>query len=318
MSRSRPSASLPRVRRRATLYVAVLGVALVVSVIGISALVAVQLANRSADLLESAARADFYAQAYVDLTLNKLVNTTNWRTIYEHNVWTADQVVGEVTYSFRLADEADGDLADDANEPVRLYAKAAVRGAVRIYSVQVAPTASRNLLLNGDMEDGTANWYGLNCTVAADTTDAHGGATALLVSNRSNSSAGPGQSITSVVENGAAYSIKFWAKFASVARNMRPRIEITASGSGTQNFDGGNTLIGSTWGEATATITPTWTGTLTSANFYVVTSFTTASFRLDDVSLRKQSSTPALVIVPGTWRRELAGPALVEGKVAVK
>ncbi len=300
------------------MYVAVLGVALVVTVIGLSALLTVQLANRSADLLESAAKADFYAQAYVDLTLNKLVNTANWRTTYTNDTWTADRTIGEVTCAFRLVDEADGNLADDANEPVRVYAKATMRSAVRSYSVQATPTASRNLLLNGDMEDGTTNWYALNCTLAADTTDVHGGSQSLSVTGRSDNADGPGQSITAVVENGGAYSVKFWAKFASTWRNMRPRIEITASGSGTQNFDGSSTLVGTSWTEVATTITPTWTGTLTSANFYVVTSFTTASFRLDDVSLRKQNSNPALVIVPGTWRRELSAPAIAESKVVLK
>jgi hypothetical protein len=84
-------------------------------------------------------------------------------------------------------------------------------------------------------------------------------------------------------------------------------IQTTATGSGTQNFDGGNSLVGASWTKVTKTITPSWSGTLTAATATIVTVGMGASdFRIDDTVLTEQTSGPTLLIIPGTWRRELA------------
>jgi hypothetical protein len=174
-------------------YLAVLGVSLLVMVIGLTALLAVQVEGRGADLTVAVAKADVYAQSWVDVTLNKLCSDPNWRTTYTNNAWTVAQTVGDGVFSFKLADEIDGNLANDANQPARLYAKATVGDAVRIYSVGVKPYVPPNLLSNGDLEAGTRYWSGSGCTLQARTDDVHGGAQSLYVGSRTNANSGPTQ-----------------------------------------------------------------------------------------------------------------------------
>jgi hypothetical protein len=288
-------------------YLAVLGVSLLVMVIGLSALLGVRVENRGADLTVTAVKADVYAQSQVDVALNKLCNDPNWRTTYTNDTWTANQTVGDVVFSFKLVDEIDGNLADDANQPARLYAQATVGDAVRIYSVGVQPYVPPNLLSNGDMEAGTQYWSGYNCTLEARTDDVHGGAKSIYVSNRTSFASGPTQSITNVIENGTSYTFVVWVKVVGFAALIKPVIKTTATGSGTQNFDGGSSVVGTSWTKVTKTITPSWSGTLTAATATIVTTGVgTPDLRVDDAVLTEQNSGPALLITPGTWRRELA------------
>jgi hypothetical protein len=141
--------------RRGSVYLAVLSIALVVSVIGVSALVGIRNEQAALRLTENAVQADFLAQSAFDLALRTLMENTSWRTTYTNNTWAALGVVGDAALAFKLVDEADGVLAGDPNQPVRLYARSALAGAIRIYSARVARSGSGNLVTNGGIESGT-------------------------------------------------------------------------------------------------------------------------------------------------------------------
>ena len=304
--RPRTTRSRRRTLRRGGMYVAVLGVAMLVTLIGLSALLAVRVDQRTTGLLENAVKVDFQAQAAVDRAIFRLNNLANWRTAYTTDTWTAGQTFDGVTTSFKLVDEIDGNLADDANEPVRVYGRATVGDALRVYSLCVGPRVIRNLLANGDMEAGTASWSGSNCQIVARTDDYHGGTGSIYAQNRTSYSGGPKQALTAPIENGVPYCFDVWAKIDSIfTRNVQLVIETTGSDSGTQWFSNGSTSVGMIWTHVTSTITPTWSGTLQSAAVYVTTTSGTTAFKIDDASLVNADPTRALVPISGTWRREV-------------
>ncbi|MHC4799566.1 MAG: hypothetical protein ACYTF1_23275, partial [Planctomycetota bacterium] len=84
-----------------------------------------------------AVKARFYAQSAVELGLSLIEMIPNWRNAFVNDVWNSELPIEEGTYSLKIVDELDANLADDSAQPVRLYAKATVGQAVRIYSVQL-------------------------------------------------------------------------------------------------------------------------------------------------------------------------------------
>ncbi len=304
-SRPRTTRSRRRTLRRGGIYVAVLGVAMLVTLIGLSALLSVRVDQRTTGLIENAVKVDFQAQAAVDRAIFRLNNLANWRTAYTNDTWTAGQTFDGVTTSFKLVDEIDGNLANDANQPVRVYGRATAGDAMRMCSLCVEPRNNRNLLANADMEAGTTGWSGSYCDIEARTDDYHGGTKSIYAKNRWYYWSGPEQVLTAPIENGVPYRFDVWVKMDLLARYVQLVIETTGSDSGIQWFTSGSVTANTTWTHVTATITPSWSGTLQSAAVYVITATTTNAFKIDDAALVNADPTRTLVPAPGTWRREV-------------
>ncbi|MBP7747965.1 MAG: carbohydrate binding domain-containing protein [Phycisphaerae bacterium] len=293
--------------RRGSVYLAVLSIALVVSVIGVSALVGIRNEQAALRLTENAVQADFLAQSAFDLALRTLMENTSWRTTYTNNTWAALGVVGDAALAFKLVDEADGVLAGDPNQPVRLYARSALAGAIRIYSARVARSGSGNLVTNGGIESGTTGWTARYCTLTAQSSSSHSGNQNLQVRSRTYSYSGPYQDLTTALRNGATYNIEVWARMESGGTNMQIWLGVDGSGSSFTWFGGATTWVGTSWTQISTTITPTWTGSLTEAWLAIDTyaSGSTGNFRIDDVVVVESNPDRRLAPVPGTWRREI-------------
>lgn len=135
--------------RRGSAYVSVLGVSTIVALIGVTSLLASRVELRITRQEEAAVQAAVSAPSLIEVALLRLDGDPNWRTTYTSGDWTANETVGGVTYNFSLVDEKDGDLANDASQPVRLYAKATVGDAVRTYSVLLGAEGA---------DSGTREW----------------------------------------------------------------------------------------------------------------------------------------------------------------
>ena len=125
-------------RHRGSVYVFVLSTAILVTCIGVSSLWAVRVERRTAGLTAAVVQARVAALSFLEVALLRISNDPLWRSTYTHDVWTTDETVANVTCSFKLMDEQDADLSNDIYEPARLYAKATVGEAVRIFSVLLA------------------------------------------------------------------------------------------------------------------------------------------------------------------------------------
>lgn len=139
-----PGRSIPAVRRpserRGSAYIAVLGISLLVSTIGLGAMLAIRSQRRAADLRNDEGEARGAGQAAMEAAARSLALDASWRTTYTNNTYSSARAFGRGTLSFKLVDEVDGNLSDDPMEPVRLYSAGRTGGAARVESVVLAPT----------------------------------------------------------------------------------------------------------------------------------------------------------------------------------
>jgi Tfp pilus assembly protein PilX len=124
--------------RRGTVYILVLGVVAMLTVFGVGGAMLARNVNQQGVLQENQVRARLLAESYLDLVHARLNSTTSWRSTTSHNAWSnpAESLAGGLV-QYKLVDELDGSLSDDATDPVRLYARAEVGGAVRVFSIEL-------------------------------------------------------------------------------------------------------------------------------------------------------------------------------------
>ncbi|MEM6854798.1 MAG: hypothetical protein AAF593_10365 [Planctomycetota bacterium] len=136
MKRSRKSGiSTSASRQRGSVLVLVLGVTSIVGVIGLSSLLVVRLQNRDVQSRADAAQAQQFADGVLQLIHTRLADDPDWRSTYQHDVWTADEALADgYVFRFKLEDETDTDLADDPDDAMKLLARVENGQAVRLIS----------------------------------------------------------------------------------------------------------------------------------------------------------------------------------------
>ena len=144
--------------RRGTVYILVLGTAMIVTTIGMSALLIMRVHTRIAEASLDEVKARFYAQSAVDVATFWIAADADWRPTYTNDTWTPYDTAGELKFRLKFVDEQDGDLADDVYQPVRVYAEAKVKAAVRIYAVVVEPDVDGGWALTGSVTPVPGTW----------------------------------------------------------------------------------------------------------------------------------------------------------------
>ena len=109
-----------RSRRRGSMYVVVLGTSVMVTVIGLSALLSVRVERREVDMGGDFAQARLHAQSAIEIGLARISDNPDWRTRYSNGVWEADRPIGTGTYTVEGFDADDADLGDDDTDPLVL------------------------------------------------------------------------------------------------------------------------------------------------------------------------------------------------------
>jgi hypothetical protein len=149
-------------RRTGTVYIAVLGTAIIVAVIGIASLHIARLEFKESTIVDNMARARLAAKSGVDYVLAYLKTQNNWRTVYTSG--TTNQLStllnllpdGE-SFAFQLVD-SDGDLDDDESDPVTLRLLGHAGDATHVIEVTLAPKGqgltclSASVHAQGDLE----------------------------------------------------------------------------------------------------------------------------------------------------------------------
>ena len=107
-------------RRRASIYVMVLGTSLVVSVIGLSALLAIRIKRRTVELTIDFAQARLHAQSAIELGFRRISSDPNWRTTYPNGVWEADRPIGTGTFTLEGTDPDGLPLSNDVMDDLVL------------------------------------------------------------------------------------------------------------------------------------------------------------------------------------------------------
>ncbi len=296
--------------RRGGVYIMTLAVGMIISVIGLSAVLLVRIQRRRMEATSEAVKARALAPSLVDLGVYRIAGDPNWRTTYQHDTWTAEETDFGLTWSLKLCDEQDADLANDDTQSVRLYAKVASGRAVRIVSLLLQPPGhAEQLLLNADMKNGVSNWSDggaclLDARVDGTDVDYH-----LRAKGRNTAAAGPRQDVTGKIASGKAYYTEAWVTMKDQPESVVIVLYTNSTGGGEREFRLTSSAIGMTWKKASGTLTPTWSGTLLSAHWRIETVSTTQDLRIDEVVLIEGTGgTPEseLTPVPGTWRQDIA------------
>lgn len=295
----------PSIRRRGMAYIAVLMISMLVAIASLSGLSVARSRLRAVETASHTTRARFYAESAIEMALHTIGADSNWRNTYTHNEWTAERVVGNGGYAWKLVDESDGNLANDSEDPVRLYGKGVVENAMRIYSVELKPRPVANLLDNTEFKVGTRGWDSLeSCNLTVSSTSPYSGPTCLWVNSRADPSAGVHQDITSKITNGTSYYVEVWRGGLGLTNRIEIILETT---DGTQTTALNVSPPGLGWRKASGVLTPTWTGTLKKAYWKFYAPLAAIDFWIDDILMVEGTQPPqaaTMVPVPGTWRRE--------------
>src|SRR4051812_16069032 len=129
-----------RRRGRGVAYVFIIGLGILLAAACYGMLTVTRLAGRSYQQARDMRDAEVLAESAVQRAAALLAkNPTTWRTTYANNVETAQVAVGRGTVSFKLVDEGDGNLANNAFDNVRVYGYGRVGTATKVYSVVLTP-----------------------------------------------------------------------------------------------------------------------------------------------------------------------------------
>ncbi|MFC8801098.1 non-reducing end alpha-L-arabinofuranosidase family hydrolase [Promicromonospora sp. NPDC057138] len=169
-----------------------------------------------------------------------------------------------------------------------------------------AAAASANLLTNGDMENGTTGWsvFGAG-SLASSTSVVHGGSRSLSQTGRTASWNGPAQTVTSALTNSTSYSASVWVRSQSGTPTGRVTLAVTAGGTTSYINLAQGAVNSSGWTQLTGTATVSWSGTLSSATFYVETAAGTDSLYVDDASFVSNSTSAC--DLPSSYRWSSTG-----------
>jgi hypothetical protein len=169
-------------------------------------------------------------------------------------------------------------------------------------SAGAAFAASANLLSNPGLENGTSGWtvFGAGA-VSSNTSVVHGGSQSLLRTGRTASWNGPAQTVTSVLTNNSSYTTSVWMRTQSGTPTGKVTLQVTANGTTNYIALAQGAVNSSGWTQLTGTVTVSWTGTLSSATWYVETVAGTDNFYIDDASF-VNNSTGGTCGLPSTYR----------------
>jgi hypothetical protein len=157
------SARSRRRQRRGALYIVVLGVALTVSLIGMSGLMVSQLQLRRASQAQDWTEAGDLALSAIEQAIKLINSSSNWRSSYTNNTESYKYPMGNGTFSYKLVDAAlgtpggDGNLNNNTYDPVRLHGIGRVGKTVRVYSVQLIGDTPMDVLRTDVATSGYLN-----------------------------------------------------------------------------------------------------------------------------------------------------------------
>jgi Tfp pilus assembly protein PilX len=137
---NRPTNGFPR---HGTVYVAVLGTAMIVSMIGLCAIHVARIELRNAASRRDTVEARMLAQSAVEFALGRIDSNSDWRVEYEHGEIepSSPLAMGNGTIEFVLNDAVDKKLDDNDTDPVEILGIGRVGAAVFVYQANYAPNA---------------------------------------------------------------------------------------------------------------------------------------------------------------------------------
>ncbi len=126
-------------QRRGSAYILVLSVSMIVAVVGISGLMMSRIEQRTASASSDMTAARTYALAAVEIGLFAIeADPLNWRKSFALGKLPTDMPIAEGAFTLLATDPVDGNLTNNAADPV-LFTAVGVDGAAR-HQLQVTIT----------------------------------------------------------------------------------------------------------------------------------------------------------------------------------
>lgn len=323
MSRSRPNAIAltpnarrlvhggrrAAARRRGGIYAIVLMTSAIVTVIGVSGLVAVRIQHNSIEGAHRAIEARAHARSAIEKAMLRLSTDADWRSTYTHDQWTDGIPMDRGVLRFKLVDATGSDLAANPTGAVWLYGQASHGLTERHTRTLLQPRfklPGANLLRNSGMANGTRHWWTHSDISRLRYTEhvARRGEGSLYFAPRDQPGAGVNQHVTDRIESGTTYRLEAWV-YMDRKDDFLIQLYIRDSINGEQWF-GHVTRYDEeyTWQRVRAVVTPTWSGTLEEAFIQVrVRHRVRDPFFVDQVLLMPERYFHEMVPVHGTWEQ---------------
>lgn len=129
-------------RRRASLYIMTLATAMLVTLAGVTATLAVRVQQRGTQDLRGGIAARVAAQSALDLGLYVIETTPDWRNAYASDTWFDHLPLDQARYSLVVTDPDDGDLTDAPCDEVLLTGYGFCGNARQMLQVRIAHAAA--------------------------------------------------------------------------------------------------------------------------------------------------------------------------------
>lgn len=166
-----------KVRRSGGVYLAVLGAALIVGLMGLSALMGQRIQNRILTNATDMRQAENNASAAVELALLAMKQDTNWRTTYTNGNWFTNRGTTQGICTANVTDPLDASLSNNPDDPVTVlgigYCGKAEQRLTTTIDPRKEPISSlRYAVSAGDLIDLQGDTLRTNGSIAANQTSA--------------------------------------------------------------------------------------------------------------------------------------------------
>jgi hypothetical protein len=129
-------------RRRGGIYVAVLGAALIVSLIGLAAMAGMRSQRLTVRAETDMAQARLIADSGVELAMQWLTADVNWRQNHPGGGWTTTVPIGDGQAQVRITDPGDNNLGNRPSDPVLIQSTGTRGSAVQIVQATLTATGA--------------------------------------------------------------------------------------------------------------------------------------------------------------------------------
>ena len=194
--------SIPRQpgQRRGGVYIAVLGSAMIVALLGMCALFGQRIQNRLVVASTDIRQAQLNANTAVELAVLAMKQDTNWRTTYSNGNWFTNRSTGIGSCTANVVDPIDANLAGGADDPVVITGIGYSGGAEQRAQVTFEPRKSPYSCLRSAVAAGG------NITLSGDILRTNGLTTANQVSAAASSLVSGKVEAITISNSGSTYS----------------------------------------------------------------------------------------------------------------
>ena len=126
-------------RQRGSTYLVVLSTAMILTVVGLSAILLARIQLRTVEKANAVADTRFYAQTAIEVGMLLIDTNPNWRSSYPDGQWFNWVPMGQGYYKLFVTDPTDGNIANSIADPVVLTGVAIKGAAAQNVQVQLEP-----------------------------------------------------------------------------------------------------------------------------------------------------------------------------------